>query len=408
MKFPAEVGARLGRQWDNNELRAQRLLDPSTWPLKVPLAKPSPASVADRWAEVGNYLDAWRAVSVGEVTWADVVYRATGGPIPVPAQWSLRTPAEWVASAELADGDDRPDHAGPMPGGSIRVEYETLEMLLAVTHPRYHDLLVRRRALSLGSDPSEVVEAVRVAEMVWPGCAGGLPLRALPLRAGVDTKFFERNRVLLTALLDVRFDGQVSEVGLERFLGAAGPDGRWLLVVDLDGSLLPFGRLRVTDVDLADRGVPAERLLVVENEKCLHLVPEMLGGVAVLGTGQNVGWLASPRFDHVDVAYWGDLDTWGLRVLATARSVRPSLTPLLMDVSVFVAHEDRAVVEPTPAEPPPEVKGRACLTAAERDLFALLAGRERGRLEQELLPAPVVAEVVTAWATNAMRHPPCG
>ncbi len=394
------MAARLARQWQNNELRALRLLDASSWPLPIPLPKPAPAAVADRWTEVGAGLEAWRAVAVGEVSWVDVSYRATGRPIPVPAVWSLQSAEEWVTACELASDDGRDGGLGPA-GVSVRAEFEGLRALLAVAEPRYHELLVRRRALSLAVDRSEVTEALRVAEVVWPGCAGGLPLRALSL-AGVDTKFFERNRALVSALLDVRFDGAVSELGLEGFLGAAGPEGRWLLVADLDGSLLPFDRLRVTDVDLAERGLVTRRLLVVENEQCLHLVPAVPGTVAVLGTGHNVGWLGSPRFDGIDVAYWGDLDTWGLRLLAAARAVRPSLTALLMDASTFVAHEDRAVVEPTlaevPVEVPVEVPGRAGLTAAERDLFDLLAGRERGRLEQELLPGPVVARAVRTWA----------
>ncbi len=396
MKTPGEVAARLARQWQNNKLRGRRLLDASSWPLRIPLPKPSPAAVADRWTEVGAGLEAWRAVTVGEVSWVDVSYRATGRPIPVPAVWSLQSAEEWVTVCELASDDGRDGGLAPV-GVSVRAEFEGLRALLAVAEPRYHELLVRRRALSLGADRSEVTEALRVAEVVWPGCAGGLPLRALSL-AGVDTKFFERNRALVSALLDVRFDGAVSELGLEVFLGATGPGGRWLLAADLDGSLLPFDRLRVTDVDLAERGLVTRRLLVVENEQCLHLVPAVPGTVAVLGTGHNVGWLASSRFDGIDVAYWGDLDTWGLRLLAAARAARPSLTALLMDASTFVAHEDRAVVEPTPAEVPVEAPGRAGLTAAERDLFDLLAGRDRGRLEQELLPGPVVARAVRAWA----------
>ena len=62
---------------------------------------------------------------------------------------------------------------------------------------------------------------------------------------GIDTKFFERNAQLVTALLDVRFDGEVSKIGLASFLGAFTESDHWLLLLDLDGSLLPFKQMRV-------------------------------------------------------------------------------------------------------------------------------------------------------------------
>lgn len=36
---------------------------------------------------------------------------------------------------------------------------------------------------------------------------------------GIDTKFFERHGSLIVSFLDVRFDNDVSEMGLEAFLG---------------------------------------------------------------------------------------------------------------------------------------------------------------------------------------------
>ena len=77
--------------------------------------------------------------------------------------------------------------------------------------------------------------------------------------------------------------------------------------------------------------------------------------------------------------------------MADARGVRPSIVPLLMDRATFNAFADRAVAEDQPAEEPPG------LLPDERDLFRHLAGSAQGRLEQELLPAEVVAEAVERW-----------
>jgi hypothetical protein len=314
--------------------------------------------------------------------WEPVAYRATGESIEVPVRWVLRSPSEWVAAT-----------ADP----TVADEYHTLSRLVTVAHPRYRRFLVERRSLVLRHPGDEVAMALRLAEELEEGFAQGVPLRALPV-AGIDTKFCERNRQLLSALLDVRFDGAVSAQGLEAFLGAAGPDGHWLLVADLDGSLLPYRRLRVTDTDLAAHGVPGRRLLVVENERCLHTLPDVADTVAVLGAGLNLGWMSAPSLAGHAVAYWGDLDTWGLTMLARARARggRADLTPLLMDATTFDTYKQRAVKEPKPAEPP-----SVGLRPEEAALFGRLASAERGRLEQEFLPVELVTDAVVAWVAAA-------
>ncbi len=378
MKSPVELARRQAQLWTSNEVRGRRMLDESEWPLALAVPKPSPDAVARRGAEVRAHLDQWRAIKVGQVGWEAVTYRATGVPIEIPVRWTFASASEWI------DAMDEP---------SIRAESKILERLLEVADPRYHQLLVRRLSLLVRRDLEDVEAALRIADLVSPGCAEGAPLRALAL-SGVDTKFYERNRVLLVALLDERFGGTVSKQGLETFLGAAGPDGHWLLVIDLDGSLLPYRRSRVTDIELSIRGVPGSRLLVVENEKCLHALPAATDTIAVLGGGLNLGWLGAKKLADHQVAYWGDLDTWGLRMLAIARMECPDLTPLMMDEPTFDAASDRAVVEPELAEQPDG------LSEAEQALFARLVGLERGRLEQEFLPRDVVARAVAAWLDN--------
>src|SRR5690606_28740778 len=120
----------------------------------------------------------------------------------------------------------------------------------------------------------EVIQACDLASQVYPGCANGLPLRRLGM-AGVDSKFFERHRSLIIKLLDVRFNGLVSELGLETFLGALDETDHWLLVADLDGSLLPFRLMRVRHTELLTNSLPGSRLLIVENERCVHQLPKV-------------------------------------------------------------------------------------------------------------------------------------
>jgi len=74
-------------------------------------------------------------------------------------------------------------------------------------------------------------------------------------------------------MLDILFDGQVSELGLEAFLGADDEGHHWLLVADLDGGLLPFSQLRVRARELEEVPMPGASMLIVENERCIHQLP---------------------------------------------------------------------------------------------------------------------------------------
>jgi hypothetical protein len=164
-----------------------------------------------------------------------------------------------------------------------------LVALVDQTDSLFHSIFIRRRSLWQGKPMAEVVQAARLVMELTPGCACGRPLRMLSVE-GIDTKFFERHTQIVTKLLDLRFDGEVNRLGLETFLDALVEGDHWLLVVDLDGSLLPFKYIRVRSSELYGTALPANGLLIVENEACQLLLPVVPQTVAVLGTGFDLRW----------------------------------------------------------------------------------------------------------------------
>ncbi|MCW9089457.1 MAG: DUF2220 domain-containing protein, partial [Gammaproteobacteria bacterium] len=96
------------------------------------------------------------------------------------------------------------------------------------------------------------------------------------------------------------------------------------------------------------------------------------------------------------LAYWGDIDSWGLTMLARARRHQGAITPLLMGEDLFECYKQSAVTEPHPADATPPQE----LHDDERVLYRRLLAEERGRLEQEFIPTGRVDEAVTAWACN--------
>lgn len=378
MKSPTDLRQRLARQWQQANLRTERLLQPDGWPLKLPIGKPTARLFAENTAAVQQHVQQWQAVKQGEVQWEPVNYRAGVAPVRLPVYWVLRSPSEWVAAA--ADRE-------------MLEEFKTLELLVSQIESQFHPLLIRQRALWRAKSVGDVVHTARLATTLTPGCANGRPLRLLA-EFGVDTKFFERNGGLLTRLLDERFDGAASEQGLPAFLDALEDKDHWLLLASLDDGLLPFKRQRVTATELANTPLPGARLLVVENEHCLHLLPRHTDTIAILGAGLNLQWLQSPWLEQKTIAYWGDMDSWGLQMLAQARQYQPLLLPLLMNRPLFDQYAPQnAVPEPVTAQTDPP----AGLTEEEAQFYRYLIGLERGRLEQEFLPAEEVFRALADW-----------
>ncbi|GAB2729462.1 DUF2220 family protein [Melaminivora jejuensis] len=391
MKSPLALAEHLARQWQRADWRERHILQArSAWPLRLSIGAPSARQFRDDGPAIAQHLQAWRAIAqqgLGALQWSERRYQAGAAPVLLPLQWELARPSQLLAAIETLR---------PAGHAQLRADWSALQQLLAQTDARLHRLLLRRPALWRDTPTQQVVAAACLALQLAPGCAQGRPLRALAV-AGNDSKFFERHASLLTALLDVLFDGEASRQGLGAFLGASAGDEHWLLLCPLAPGLLPFERQRVAASELRQRALPVQagRILLVENERCLHLLPRPLAGtVAVLGAGLNLAWLCAPWLQQRRIAYWGDIDTWGLAMLARAREHLPALQPLLMDAATFERHAERAVAEPVTAPPP---QG-GLLPAPQQTLFEHLQGLARGRLEQEFLDGEWVRAAVEGWA----------
>ncbi|CAB3809900.1 hypothetical protein LMG28688_07077 [Paraburkholderia caffeinitolerans] len=378
MKSPDDIAARLAKAWQSADVREARLLDPDSWPMRLVIGRPSPKVFAEQTEAVKLHLDKWRAVEVGSVHWETVSYRAGGLPVDVPHRWELRSPSEWVRATRNA---------------TIESEYKKLGELVQHVSTQFHALMVRQRRLVMERPVHEVIKAADVALALSPGCAEGRPLRALGV-CNIDSKFFERNRALLCQMLDVRFDGLVAELGLEAFLGAPEEDERWLLVVPLAAGILPFHLQRVRASELCRLPQGVSHVVIVENEQSLHQLTELPNTVAILGAGLSLDWTRDAWLASKRVAYWGDMDTWGLKMLAKVREAIPSVTALLMNQDCF----DRYAAELAVREPTPVGGGRlAGVTESEGVFFEYLLAQERGRLEQEFLPKDLVSAALQTW-----------
>ncbi len=376
MKSPDELAQHLLRQWQNNTLRAQRLLTPEPWPLRLAIGKPTATQVLQQSASVQQHIQSWRQVTVGQVIFEHKNYRRLAEAVELPSYWQINSPSEWMQACQNA---------------AVRYEFAVLSELISASDSCMHELLVRERNLWRHKPLNELLDTLKLAGKLSPGCAQGQPLRLLS-GYGVDTKFVERHETLLRRLLDTRFADAASEQGLLNFLDALDEKDHWLLVRSLSEGLLPFQRLRITSAELAQTALPATRILLIENERCEHLLPPLRDCIAVLGAGFDLAWLAGQALEGKQLYYWGDLDTWGLAMLARARQLRPNLQALMMTQEVFTDYADFAVSEPQRAGD----FDQSYLAADEQALLLDLQQRKKGRLEQEFIPIQRVQIEITS------------
>ncbi len=219
----------------------------------------------------------------------------------------------------------------------------------------------------------------------------GLYLRQLPVE-GVDTKFFERHRTILDALL-LQVQPEAVDQSAPRFEARHGL--RWEE---------PLVRLRFLDLALqavrgfpvADLAIPAPTFralslgsviaIITENLRNFLALPTLPNAVAVLGSGDAAALLASaPWLAQSRILYWGDMDARGFAILARLRAAYPETESILMDSATLEAHRRWAVkVEFAHVEVPG-------LTTAERAALNQLSA-EGLWLEQERVPYAVVVE----------------
>jgi hypothetical protein len=166
---------------------------------------------------------------------------------------------------------------------------------------------------------------------------------------GVHSKFIERNRVLLSELLDLVLPAAAIETSAAG--GAAGFERRYglrakpvlirfrLLDAPLQAPLHGLTDLTVPCDEFAQLSLTARRVFITENEINFLAFPCIPGSLVIFGAGYGFEALAEARWlQALEIFYWGDLDTHGFAILDQLRGSFPQARSLMMDRPTLLAH----------------------------------------------------------------------
>lgn len=361
-----DIAAKVRRRWDDGSLLRAHAFGDRFIPIEVPLRGPKPSQVGDDIAAARDWvaaLDAGRRADTRyTLQWQEIGGRQIGrNRLPVRAV---------VSSAE---------QAWALLGVAASVRRFD-ELLVCTQHqPRVRQWISEHphQALQLGSEMPQLMAAYG-----WLDAHRHSRRYLREISApGVDTKFAERHRSDLAAMLGVSSTaaGFLADLGLR-----SKPGFVRLRPAPSLGFPAPLTELAVRSEELAQLAVELRVAVIVENEISYLSLDVPDDGVVIWGRGFDVDAVGRlPWLADAGVVYWGDIDTHGFAILDRLRARLPRARSVLMDRATLLAHRDRWVTEDRPAN---SVLTR--LTPDEQGLYSdLVSDRlgERVRLEQECI-----------------------
>jgi len=375
---PADLQAAVRRRWSDGSLLTA-LAGGGLFPeIDLPVRGPRAGEIGDDLPAVRRWVDALESGSDGGRRY-ELVDAAIGGRhfgrnrVPVRARVTAYDQAWRLLGVS----------------GDVAAYVEVLALSAELPEVRLWVARQPLRALAAGGEWEQVLAAYR-----WLHAERGSGRYLREITApGVDTKFVERHRVVLSQLLGAGSSPSafLTSLGLRtkpesvrlRFGAAA---------LGLPAALSE-ATLRVEEL----AAVPASvrTAVVIENEVTYLSVPLPDDGLVLWGKGFDVSRVgALPWLREVDVYYWGDLDTHGFAILNQLRAWLPQTRSFLMDRATLVEHRDRWGREPAPT-----AARLDRLTPDEAALYADLVSDRMGeavRLEQERLD--------WSWVTDRLPY----
>jgi hypothetical protein len=391
----ADLREQVLRVWERGKILAAGITGEPLFPLKLSLRRPDAKAMAQSFEAVRGWireLDDNCRSSKGfgyEIEWADINHRQLGRN-RMPSRISVRT-----------------EHDALRLIGKERAGRQFRE-LADVTAGKFPALSqwVSRRPFVLIEHAQDWPRVLDVLAWFRDHPQSNLYLRQVDI-AGVDTKFIEARKALLSELLDIVLPPpnpppQAGEArvggageGREGAPPAASPqtfEQRYGLrakppvirfrVLDSRIAIAGLTDLAIPASDFAALNLAARHVFIAENDINGLAFPDFADAIVVFGLGYGVELLqAASWMAAAHISYWGDIDTHGFAMLDRLRGVFPNARSLLMNRETLMAHRSFWVCEHAPY--------RAALSRLEADEHALFDDLvydrlgEKVRLEQE-------------------------
>jgi hypothetical protein len=374
MQTPEALRARLRVAWSRN--RHDWLQGGGAWPKSFSTEPPTEAEAMAQWGVFDAWLAQWRKVAkttAGRLKEETRVWQKSLGTQSLPCLWCFDS-AEDVA-AELGEANH---------WRRAKSRFDALtERFAPPAALRWRQVVSRHFDMLAEVDDADFGRICAVLDWLRQHPGTGFYPRQLPI-AGIDSKWLEARRSVVAAWVAALRDGDVGDFHAITGLRAP-PDRLRLRLLDptLRQRLGGLADIEAPIDEMAALELGAGRVLIVENLYTGLAIEDRPDTVLFMGRGNAIEAFAQiPWLKDLPIDYWGDLDTYGMAILARLRGYLPQLRSILMDRETLLAFEP---LWGTEKRQHPSVE-LANLTTDERQVYGDLRGDALGtriRLEQE-------------------------
>jgi hypothetical protein len=370
-----DLRTQVQRLWDRGDLLRACVSPAIAWPLRLSLKTPSPSDLSDRFEQARRWAGELASTPHVRIDWRDWTHRVQG---------RQRLPAAVMV-------DDLDNALAIVGKGRAAERFIALWQQTEGALPTLLPWLTRRPLDAL--DAADRWDRL-LATVGWIRAhpRPGVYLRQVDA-LGVDTKFIEAHRGLLTEWLDLvlpqsAIDTAASGVGqfVQRYGFQAKPVRIRFRLLDAALPSLP-GCRGLADITLdatsfAALNLPLQWVFITENETNFLAFPRAQQAIVLFGAGYGWEPLSRATWLHsCHIHYWGDIDTHGFAILDQLRGHFPRVTSFLMDRETLFAHRLQWGEEAAPVQ-----HGLSRLSAAEAALYDEIRFdriQPKLRLEQE-------------------------
>jgi hypothetical protein len=392
----ADLRAQVLRSWEHGKILGAGVTGEALFPLRLLLRRPDAKAMGQSFEAVRGWireLEENSRASRGfgyEIEWADINHRQLGRN-RIPNRISIPTESD----ALRLIGKER--------------EGRRFKDLAQITIEKFPALAqwVSRRPFELIDHAQDWPRVLDVLAWFRSRPRSNLYLRQVDI-PGVDTKFIEARKALLSELLDrvlERHEDQPAGATAQTFEQRYGLRSKLPVVrfrvLDSRIAIAGLTDLAIPVTDFAGLNIAARHVFITENEVNGLAFPNFPEAIVVFGLGYGVELLQTASWiGEAHISYWGDIDTHGFAMLDRLRGVFPNARSLLMNRETLMAHRSLWGREEAPC--------RAALSRLDPDEQALFEDLiydrigEKVRLEQER----VSFALVSASVRSQMSRPP--
>lgn len=338
---PQWIREELRRKWDSGRILRTLLVEDDLFPLRLPLKRPKSNEVNENFVEISRWIKRLRDQSsqgIGfgyELIEKEIVHRQSGRnffpthavvPTARDALRLLKKEREADKFLELA--------------GSMSADWPALRDW-AGQYPH--------KVLAAGDDWTGLLAVLKWFSLN-PRC--GLYLRQLDI-PGIDTKFIEQRKGILTELLNIILPDWSIEHSAPSFEQRFGlrikPVQVRMRLLDQTQYIQGLSDLTIPVEQLTLLKPAVTRVFITENEINGLCFPTVGSSLVIFGLGYGVDVLRAVTWlKEKEIYYWGDLDTHGFAMLDQVRSFLPQTRSLLMEESLLLKHRALWSVEDKP------------------------------------------------------------